>query len=125
MAFNCAASSTEFAAAAGGGINIPATLAYYECMTLRTAPISCRREFLKTAALGLTSCTLARGPIAGQVLAAAEPAIKTGAPPGLAPLNRFPRMMQEWLVRQVRDIEARGNIQRAALKSKADAEAYV
>ncbi|HSJ03070.1 MAG TPA: acetylxylan esterase, partial [Verrucomicrobium sp.] len=43
----------------------------------------------------------------------------------LPPLNRFPRMMQEWLVGQVREAEARGNARRAALKTKADAEAYV
>jgi dienelactone hydrolase/pimeloyl-ACP methyl ester carboxylesterase len=42
-----------------------------------------------------------------------------------APLNRFPRMMQEWMVSQVRTAEARGNARRAALKTEADAEAYV
>jgi len=42
-----------------------------------------------------------------------------------APLNRFPRMMQEWMVSQVRTAEARGNVRRAALKTEADAEAYV
>jgi cephalosporin-C deacetylase-like acetyl esterase len=42
-----------------------------------------------------------------------------------APLNRFPRMMQEWLVTQVRAAEARGNARRATLKTQADAEAYV
>ena len=34
-------------------------------------------------------------------------------------------MMQEWLVQQVRAAEARGEERRAALKTKADAEAYV
>ncbi len=43
----------------------------------------------------------------------------------LAPLNRFPRMMQEWLVDQVRAAEARGDERRAALKTRADAEDYV
>lgn len=43
----------------------------------------------------------------------------------LAPLNRFPRMVQEWVVDQVRAAEARGNERRAALKTQADAEAYV
>ncbi len=41
------------------------------------------------------------------------------------PLNRFPRMMQDWLVAEVRAAEARGNARRVALKSKADAEEYV
>jgi len=43
----------------------------------------------------------------------------------LAPLNRFPRMVQEYFVRQVRRIEAAGNRARSALKTKEDAEAYV
>lgn len=34
-------------------------------------------------------------------------------------------MLQEWLTAQVRQIEARGNERREALKTKADAEAYV
>ncbi len=41
------------------------------------------------------------------------------------PLNRFPRMMQEWLVDQVRAAEARGETRRAAVTSKTEAEAYV
>jgi cephalosporin-C deacetylase-like acetyl esterase len=41
------------------------------------------------------------------------------------PLNRFPRMMQEWLVTQVRTSETRGNERRASLKTQADGEAYV
>jgi cephalosporin-C deacetylase-like acetyl esterase len=41
------------------------------------------------------------------------------------PLNRFPRMMQEWLVTQVRTAETRGNERRASLKTQADGEAYV
>ncbi|MFV1967348.1 MAG: alpha/beta hydrolase family protein [Pirellulaceae bacterium] len=43
----------------------------------------------------------------------------------LQPLNRFPRMVQEYFVRQVREAEARGQRERAKLKTKADAEAYV
>lgn len=43
----------------------------------------------------------------------------------LPPLNRFPRMMQEWVVGQVRAAEGRGNERRAALRTQADAEAYV
>ena len=47
------------------------------------------------------------------------------AAPALAPLNRFPRMMQDWLIDQVRAAEMRGNASRDAVKTKADAEAYV
>jgi dienelactone hydrolase len=41
------------------------------------------------------------------------------------PLNRFPRMMQEWLVDQVAASQKIGNKRRDALKSEADAKAYV
>jgi dienelactone hydrolase len=40
-------------------------------------------------------------------------------------LNRFPRMMQEYFVQQVRMAEARGDGARAELRTRADAEAYV
>jgi dienelactone hydrolase len=43
----------------------------------------------------------------------------------LESLNRFPRMVQEYFVERVRAIERAGNDRRAALKTKADAEAYV
>lgn len=48
-----------------------------------------------------------------------------GTPAVMPPLNRFPRMLQDWLVTQVRAAETRGNARREALKTKADAEAYV
>ncbi len=60
--------------------------------------------------------TLGRGPV--------QPA----SPPGkssLPPLNRFPRMVQEYFVKRARAIEARSNRRRAAMKTQADAEAYV
>ncbi len=43
----------------------------------------------------------------------------------LEPLNRFPRMVQEYFVRQVRAAEDKGNALRAAVKTKSEAEAYV
>jgi cephalosporin-C deacetylase-like acetyl esterase len=46
-------------------------------------------------------------------------------PAALAPLNRFPRMVHEWYVEQVRAAERKGNEARAKLKTKGDAEAYV
>ena len=52
----------------------------------------------------------------GSLIAAEQP---------LSPLHRFPRMVQEWVVGQVRAAEQRGNERRAALRTKADAEAYV
>jgi len=41
------------------------------------------------------------------------------------PLNRFPRMVQEYFVKSVRQIENQANKRREALKTSADAEAYV
>jgi dienelactone hydrolase len=42
-----------------------------------------------------------------------------------APLNRFPRMVQEHFVARVREAEAAGQTAQAKLKTKADAETYV
>ena len=41
------------------------------------------------------------------------------------PFNRFPRMVQEYFVDRVREIERASLEKKAALKTKADAEAYV
>jgi cephalosporin-C deacetylase-like acetyl esterase len=43
----------------------------------------------------------------------------------LPPLNRFSRVVHEWFVERVREVESRGAMRRAALKTKVDAEAYV
>ena len=40
-------------------------------------------------------------------------------------LNRFPRMVQEYFVQQVRELEQQADRRRRALKTRADAEAYV
>lgn len=45
--------------------------------------------------------------------------------PALTPLNRFPRMVQEYFVDQVRQVGQQGDQRRAAMKSRQDAEAYV
>jgi len=52
----------------------------------------------------------------------AAPSSKSGS---LMPLNRFPRMVQEYFVKSVHRIEQQANQRRAALKTRADAEAYV
>lgn len=98
-------------------------------------PDSPRREFLRRASLGLVGLPFAPAFLStapgARILAAAPaaaspaPAATTVAAPALAPLNRFPRMMQEWLVNQVRTVETQQNAKRAALKTQADAEAYV
>ncbi len=77
-----------------------------------------RRDFFHLVGLGVVGWQLGHA-------FAAEPIAKTSGPPAIEPLNRFPRMMQDWLGRQVRKIETQGNLRRAAIKTKADAEVYV
>ena len=77
-----------------------------------------RRQMLELAGLNLL-CSLVPWPQG--VLAAAEP----GPPAPLEPLNRFPRMMQEYFVGQLRQFEDRNRQAKAALASRSDAEAYV
>lgn len=79
-----------------------------------------RRQMLQIAGRDALGLAMASWVLAEQVHAA-EPA---GAP-AIEPLNRFPRMMQHYFVRKVREAEEIGERRRAALKSKADAEAYV
>ena len=43
----------------------------------------------------------------------------------LAPLNRFPRAVQEWYVAKVHEVENRSLAVQAGLKSRADAENYI
>jgi dienelactone hydrolase len=79
-----------------------------------------RRQVLQssaTAALGL-----AQGPL---LWSGASRAAQAGAAGQLTPLNRFPRMVQEFFVEQVRRAEHQGLQTKHALKTKADAEAYV
>jgi cephalosporin-C deacetylase-like acetyl esterase len=48
----------------------------------------------------------------------------SGESPELTPLNRFPRMLQEYYVARVREIEQAGLARRSALRTRADALAY-
>jgi len=43
----------------------------------------------------------------------------------IVPLNRFPRMVQEYFVKSARRVEQQANQRRAALNTRADAQAYV
>src|SRR5262245_45920752 len=56
--------------------------------------------------------------------AAPQPGAGDAAAP-LVPLNRFPRMVQEFFVARVRAIEEAAERDRQALQTRADAEAYV
>jgi dienelactone hydrolase/pimeloyl-ACP methyl ester carboxylesterase len=45
--------------------------------------------------------------------------------PAPTPLNRFPHMVQEYFVQQVRQVEQQGDQRRAAVRTREDAQAYV
>ncbi len=80
-------------------------------MSLLSQPLD-RRSLLRVAGMQAMAWSL------GDLCPAADPV-------ALAPLNRYPQMMQEWLLAQVRDAEQRGNRWRVAMKTRADAESYV
>lgn len=85
-------------------------------MKLPTARFDRRsRGYAARAILGLLCACMLTSAVAG-----ADP-----KPKELEPLNRFPRMVQEYLVQQVRAIEARNQATYASLQSQSDAEAYV
>lgn len=79
-----------------------------------------RRALLQTTGTSLLGLALADWIMTDQLTALAQSSSE-----GIVPLNRFPRMMQNYLVRRVRDAEILANEKRTALKTKADAEAYV
>ncbi|MCP5550354.1 MAG: prolyl oligopeptidase family serine peptidase [Akkermansiaceae bacterium] len=81
-----------------------------------------RREWLGRAAGGTIAGVAGAHWLAGvSALAQENPA----ATPEIAPLNRFPRMLHEYYVARVRAVEKRALERKAALKTKADAEAHV
>jgi dienelactone hydrolase/pimeloyl-ACP methyl ester carboxylesterase len=94
-----------------------------------SSPLPRRRDFLQTTGLGLLGLPALQSFFGstGSALAqtAAPAATPTATAAAVPALNRFPRMMQDWLVAEVRAAEQRGNARREALKTKADAEAYV
>jgi len=82
-----------------------------------------RRDMLRQAGLAVLGVPLLDWLLVSELHGAAA-----ASPPKaelLAPLNRFPRMVHEYFVERVRQIEQAGNKTRAALKSKSDALAYV
>lgn len=79
-----------------------------------------RRSALKLCGFGLLGMAWPNSPAVREA-AAAAPVAATA----LEPLNRFPRMVQEYFVQRVRAAERAGEKRRAALKTKADALAYV
>ncbi len=79
-----------------------------------------RRQLLQATGASLLGLALADWIMTDELTALAQAADKE-----LVPLNRFPRMMQNYLVQRVRQAEALAGEKRAALQTKADAEQYV
>ncbi len=75
-----------------------------------------RRAWLRGAAVGSLGTALAQCCLRGDLEAAQET---------LAARNRFPRMVQEFFVEQVRRAEAEANRRRRSLQTKEDAQQYV
>jgi dienelactone hydrolase len=88
-----------------------------------------RRTMLQGTALGLGSLTplstLVSQTAGASASASASPQASATTPKALAPFNHFPRMMQDYFCSKVAEAQKRGDRRRDALKSKADAEAYV
>ncbi len=89
---------------------------------MNPSSLSHRREFLQTLSLSALGGALLPMETMAQSVKGSANAKDTAT---LTMLNRFPRMMQDWLVSEVRAAEARANTRRDALKTKADAVAYV
>jgi dienelactone hydrolase len=81
-----------------------------------------RREMLR--GIGLSAASLALSP-AGPLVNEPLPPVPQSSQLPLTPLNRFPRLMQEYFVQRVREIEEEANKRRSALKTRADAQVYV
>lgn len=84
-----------------------------------------RRVLIQRAGLGAVGLAMFGPTVSGAESAAKAKPAAAKPPAAPAPLNRFGRMMQEYLVAKVRAVEQAANARRAALHTKADAEAYV
>lgn len=83
-----------------------------------------RRTLIKGAFLGALGASVAATPSGAAAIRTASPLPKVPVP-DLLPPHRFGRVMQEYMVRRVREIERDGNSRRARLETKVDAERYV
>ncbi|HEY7118433.1 MAG TPA: acetylxylan esterase [Tepidisphaeraceae bacterium] len=86
-----------------------------------------RRELFRTTGVAIAGLGLAPLlPAAPAANAAAPPATRpVSRPAAVPPLDRFPRMVQEYFVRRVREVEAAANTARAVLATREDALRYV
>lgn len=80
-----------------------------------------RRDVLKLVAGGAAGLMLPGLPLSPAALLAADADAATGP----APLNRFPRTVQEYLVREVRKAEREATQRKLALSGREQAAAYV
>src|ERR1041385_3657481 len=83
-----------------------------------------RRAVLQRTGVALAGFSLAEI-FGAQEIFAAEAKKAATSPAPREPLNRFPRMVQEYFVGRVRQAEQLAEKRRAALRSKREAEAYV
>jgi len=79
-----------------------------------------RRDMFRLASLSALALTPQTELLAGE-----EPLANQTSGSALQPLNRFPRMVQEYFVSRVRDIEQAALKKKAALKTRVQAVAYV
>lgn len=84
-------------------------------------PFLSRRDALKLSGLGTLAFAFNEFSLCQNAQAAAAPV----SAPAIAPLNRFPRMVQEYYVQRLRAIEDLANARRDALRSRVDAQRYV
>ena len=76
------------------------------------------------ATVGFTGANLM--PVVGNVSASRPLALgEPEDPVALTPLNRFPRMVHEYFVKEVRQVEQNAITRRLSLRSKSDAENYI
>ncbi len=86
-----------------------------------------RREFLKLTSLtGIGFAGAGILPAYGNKrVSHPDLDLEPGNTSPLVPLNRFPRMVHEYFVERVRQVEQTANNQRSALRTRSDAENYV
>lgn len=85
-----------------------------------TRSATTRREAIMLAGLGTLTLSASGLTVLNEVLESAA-----NGQSSLSPLNRFPRMVQEFMIRKVRNIEEAANKARAEIDSKEKALAYV
>ena len=88
---------------------------------MKRSHLHSRRDLVKLAGLSVASCAL--GSRFPNVAMAADATVPPAT--ALTPLNRFPRMVQEYFVERVRAVERAAQARRDALRTREDAEAYV